>query len=91
MRRHLGACFATCSPRRCLRQHARLRASLAAATRADASLRRPVFEVLASVVTADPWPRELATLLDLMLELKLGLGPRLNSSRLALAALLTAC
>jgi len=69
---------------------ARLRASLVAATRADAALRRPVFDLLSAAVTAKPHPRELATLLELLLELKLGLGlplPPVTHDELAAARL----
>jgi hypothetical protein len=66
---------------------ARLRASLVAATRAESALRRPVFDALSAAVTAEPQPRELATLLDMLLELKLGLGvPLPPATRDALAA-----
>lgn len=53
---------------------ARLRASLNNALRADAAQQRPVFDVLCAAVLAQPAPREWATLLELLLELKLGLG-----------------
>jgi hypothetical protein len=66
---------------------ARLRTSLNNALRADAALGRPVFDVLCEAVTAEPPPREWATLLDLLLELKLSLAlPLPAAARAALAS-----
>ena len=66
---------------------ARLRSSLGKALQADAALRAPVFEALSVAVTADPPPREWATLLELLLELKLSLAlPLPAAARSALAS-----
>lgn len=66
---------------------ARLRTSLNNALRAEAALGRPVFDVLCEAVTAEPPPREWATLLDLLLELKLSLAlPLPAAARAALAS-----
>lgn len=67
---------------------ARLVASLRAALRAVGALRGAVFALLADTVRADPAPREVAALLDLLLELQLSLGaplPAATRSHLAAA------
>jgi hypothetical protein len=69
---------------------ARLRKSLEAASRAEDGMPAVVFEVLCSAVTMEPprVPKDLASLLELLLELALGQGLELSpSTRAALAAL----